>query len=282
MYVPQFTKHHTRNIGGVAVAWFEKEMDYARESLEQVSRATIDLAADKLNVVVQDGIKEASGELREAVLSASQEVDQKLDKISAELHSQRQFTKDDVKELVDYAADRLGATVDARVRVMKTEITALIQDRVEYLKSEVDSFFIQRQQDLARERRRLIANILIAVSASIVMGAISLAYHRALLGGMDMYGLFRVVFLSLTGGYGVYLLVKLVIKYRQMTEHKKDLVFLAMKYWGVLRPESVFGHVLLILVLIALYAVLFFPLEVAQLIGNETLVRWVSGLPGVR
>ncbi len=264
------------------MAWFEKEMDYARESLEQVSRTTIDLAADKLNVVVQDGIREASGELREAVLSASQEVDQKLDKISAELHSQRQFTKDDVKELVDYAAGRLGATVDDRVRVMKTEIAALIQDRVEYLKSEVDSFFIQRQQDLARERRRLIANILIAVSASIVMGAISLAYHRALLGGMDMYGLFRVVFLSLTGGYGVYLLVRLVIKYRQMTEHKKDLVFLAMKYWGVLRPESVFGHVLLILVLIALYAVLFFPLEVAQLIGNETLVRWVSGLPGVR
>lgn len=266
----------------MALAWFEKEMDYARESLEQVSRTAIDLAAEKLNGVVQDGIKEASGELREAVLDASREVDVKLDKISAELHSQRQFTKDDVKELVDYAAGKLGATIDDRVRVMKEEITGLVQERVEYLKSEVDNFFIQRQQDLARERRRLIANILIAVAASVVMGALSLTYHRALLGGMDIYGLFRVVFLSLTGGYAVYLLVKLVRRYRSMSEHKKDLVFLAMKYWGVLRPESVFGHVLLILILLALYAVLFFPLEIAQWIGNETLIRWVSGLRGVR
>jgi len=264
------------------VAWFEKEMDYARESLEQVSRTAIEQAAEKLNGVVQDGVKEASGELREAVLGASREVDNKLDKISAELHSQRQFTKDDVIELVDYAAEKLGATIDARVGVMKAEITALVQDRVEYLKREVDSFFIQRQQDLARERRRLIANILIAVVASVVMGGLSLMYHRALLGGMDMYSLFRVVFLSLSGGYAVYLLVKLVLKYRSMAEHKKDLVFLAMKYWGVLRPESVFGHVLLILVLIVFYAVLFFPLEVTRMIGNESLIRWVSGLRGIK
>ena len=264
------------------MAWFEKEMDYARENLEAVSRTAIDLAGEKLTGVVQTGLAQASGELREAVLGASREVDRKLDKISVELHNQRQFTKDDVVELVDYAAEKLGATIDNRVRVMRDEITSLMQDRVEYLKREVDAFFIQRQQDLARERRRLIANILIAVTASVVMGALSLAYHRALLGGTDVYGLFRVVFLSLSGGYGVYLLAKLVHKYRQMTEHKKDLVFLAMKYWGVLRPESIFGHVLLILILIALYTVLFFPQEVAQWIGNEALIRWVSGLRGTK
>ncbi|MDD5330034.1 MAG: hypothetical protein PHX38_08520 [Sulfuricella sp.] len=263
------------------MAWFEKEMDYARESLEQVSRTAVETAAEKLNVVVRDGIAQASGELREVVLGASQEVDAKLDKISAELHSQRQFTKDDVIALVDYATDKLGLTIDERVRVIKLEITALVQDRVEYLKHEVDAFFIQRQEDLARERRRLIANILIAVTASVVMGALSLMYHRALLGGTDMYGLFRVVFLSLTGGYAAFLLVKLVRKYRQMTEHKKDLVFLAMKYWGVLRPESVFGHVLLILILIALYAVLFFPMEIANLLGSQTLIRWVNSLHGI-
>lgn len=264
------------------MAWFEKEMDYARESLEQVSRVAVEQAGEKLTGVVQGGLVQASSELREAIQGASREVDLKLDKISAELHSQRQFTKDDVIELVDYAADKLGATIDERVRVMKAEITGLVQDRIEYLKREVDDFFIQRQQDLARERRRLVANILIAVAASIVMGGLSLMYHRALLGGMDMYGLFRVVFLSLSGGYGVYLLVRLVLKYRSMSEHKKDLVFLAMKYWGVLRPESIFGHMLRILILLALYAVLFFPQELGQMIGNDTLVRWLGGLHRVK
>ena len=78
------------------MAWFEKEMDYARESLEQVSRVAVEQAGEKLTGVVQGGLVQASSELREAILNASHEVDRKLDKISAELHSQRQFTKDEI------------------------------------------------------------------------------------------------------------------------------------------------------------------------------------------
>ena len=90
------------------------------------------------------------------------------------------------------------------------------------------------------------------------------------------------MFASLGGGYAVYLLVNMVMKYRRMSEHSKDFVFLTMKYWGVLRPESVFSHVLLILILIAFCALLFFPLEVTRMIGNESLIRWVSGLRGIK
>ena len=136
------------------MTWFQKEMDYARESLVKVSESAIDRAADKLNGVVRDGIEHASTELREVVEHTSEKIDTKLDKISNELHDQRQFTKSDVKELVDYAADKLGATIDDRVHMMKQEITSLVQEKVEYFKHEVDSFFVQRQQDIARERRR--------------------------------------------------------------------------------------------------------------------------------
>lgn len=260
------------------MTWFQKEMDYARENLEQVSRTAIDHASEKLDGVVREGIAQASGELREVVLGASQEVDAKLDKISAELHNQRQFTKSDVKEMVDYAAERLGATLDERTRVMKVEIASLVQEKVEYLKHEVDAFFIQRQQDLARERRRLIANVLIAVAASLAMGFISLMFHRVGQGSLDMLGIFRIVFASLGGGYLVYLLVNMVIKYRRMSEHRKDFVFLTMKYWGILRPESLFSHALLALVLLALGALLFFPESLGRWLGSETLLRWSAQL----
>lgn len=262
------------------MTWFQKEMDYARENLEQVSRTAIDHAADKLNVVVKDGVREASGELREAILNASHEVDHKLDKISAELHSQRQFTKDDVVELVDYATEKLGSTMDQRVHVMREEITALVQDRVEYLKHEVDNFFIQRQQDLARERRRLIANVLIAVTASLAMGIVSLMFHRVGQGSLDMLGIFRIVFASLGGGYLVYLLVNMLIKYRRMSEHRKDFVFLTMKYWGILRPESLFSHALLVVVLVAMGALLFFPDYLGHWLGSETLLHWAARIKG--
>lgn len=262
------------------MAWFEKEMNYARESLEKVSEHAIDRAADKLNGVVGEGIREASAELRDVINNASRDVDAKLDKISEELHSQRQFTKSDVKELVDYAAEKLGATVDARVAVMKQEITSLVQERVEYFKKEVDSFFIQRQQDIARERRRLVLNVLIAVGASFLMGGVSLMYHRFSSGTLDLFGIFRIVFISLAAGYGAYLLVSFIRRYRQMAEHRKDLMFLAVRYWGFLRPESIFGHLLLILMLGVVYGVIFYPEVFARLLGSEALLKWVDSLHG--
>lgn len=264
------------------MAWLEKEMDYARESLEEVSRIAIDHASVKLGEVAREGIAEAAAEMREIVMGASREVDAKLDNISAELSSQRQFTKTDVKELVDYAADKLGATIDDRIRVVKQEITGLVQEKVEYLKGEVDQFFIRRQQDLARERRRYIANVLIAVAASISMGALSLMFHRVSQGSMDLLGMFRIVFMSLSGGYLVYLLIALVRKYRRMSEHRKDLVYVSMKYWGILRPESVFSHLLLALVLLALAGMLFFPDRVVQWLGSETLAKWLAALRGTK
>ena len=264
------------------MAWFQKEMDYARESLVKVSETAIDRAADKLNGVVRDGIQHASGELREVVESTSEKIDVKLDKISDELHSQRQFTKSDVKELVDYAADKLGATLDDRVHMMKQEITALVQEKVEYFKHEVDSFFVQRQQDIARERRRLFMNILIAVGASFLMGGVSLMYHRYSAGTVDLFGIFRIVFISLAAGYLAYMAAKLLRRYRQMTEHKKDVMFLAMKYWGFLRPESIIGHLLLVVILVVLYAVVFYPEALVNLTGSETLTKWVNALYGKR
>lgn len=264
------------------MAWFEKEMDYARESLEKASEHAIERAGERLNETVREGIGAASKELREIVTGASHEVDAKLDKISDELHAQRQFTKSDVKELVDYAAEKLGATVDARILVMKQEITNLVQEKVEYFKREVDSFFVQRQQDLARERRRLIANVAIAIAAAFVMGWVSLLYHRVLGGTMDLFGMFRAVFVALAGGYAVYMVVAWVRRYRQMSEHRKDLMFLTVKYWGVVKPESVFGHLLWILLLLVLYAMIFYPDVLARLTGSEALMKWIGALHGAK
>ncbi|MDO9189194.1 MAG: hypothetical protein Q7U24_04950, partial [Sulfurimicrobium sp.] len=78
----------------------------------------------------------------------------------------------------------------------------------------------------------------------------------------------------------VFLLVNMVIKYRRMSEHRKDFVFLTMKYWGILRPESLFSHALLVVFLVALGALLFFPEYIGRWLGSETLLRWVAQLKG--
>jgi F0F1-type ATP synthase membrane subunit b/b' len=256
------------------MTWFQKEMDYARESLESAADKAIDRAQERLSDVVREGVGHASQELQEVIQGAGREIDLRLDKISAELHNQRQFTKDDVRELVDYAAKRLSTLIDDRLRVAKEEFSQLVQDKVEYLKSEVDEFFVRRQEDLARERRRLMLNVVIAVSASLLVGVVSLIYHRYAQAPLDLFGLFRILFASLTGGYGVYLLVNFFRRYRRMEEHQKDAVFLAMRYWGVLRPESLFSAILVFVLLSALSLTLMFPGQVAGVLN----LPWLKNL----
>mgnify|MGYP000844149622 CR=1 FL=1 len=133
---------------------------------------SVEHAAEKLSGVIEQGIDKAGAELRDVLREGSREIDAKLDKISQELSSQRHFTKNDVRDLVDYAADRFGDMFDQRVQGAKQEIAALVEEKVEYLKNEVDTFFIRRQQDLARERRRLLMNVMIAVLASVGVAAV--------------------------------------------------------------------------------------------------------------
>lgn len=256
------------------MGWVENKLDYAGDRIEKA----VEHAAGQMSEVVREGIAEAGTELREVVVDASREVDVRLERISEELAAQRKFTKSDVKELVDYAAERLGSTLDDRMRVMREEIGQLVQQKVEYLKSEVDDFFVRRQQDLARERRRLMANILIAVAASVAVAGVSYVYHRGGAGTLDLFDLFRILFVSITGGYAVYLIVNLAIKYSRMSEHRKDLLFVAARYWGVLRPSSLFGHVVLLLAIVGIYVLLFFPDVLAGLPGGEQLAEWLRSL----
>lgn len=260
------------------MAWFQKEMDYARDSLVAVSETAIDRAGEKLSDVMREGVKQASQELKDVVQGTSLEIDAKLDKITAELHNQRSLTKDDVRELVDYAADRFAGVMDDRIQVMKREISGLVQEKTEYFKAEVDAFFVQRQQDLARERRRLVVNIALAFVASLAVGAVSLFYRGVGDQPVDMLTIFRIVLASLAGGYSVYLAASLLNRWLSMSEHRKDALFLAARYWGWLRPSSLFSTFLVLLMLLAAAAMLMFPAETANLLG---VGKWWSrlGLP---
>ena len=230
---------------------FEKTIDYARDSLIAASEAAVDKAGNRLGEVVEN---------------ASQAIDQKLDKISLELHNQRSLTKDDVRELVDYAADKLSVVLDERIAIMRREITELVQEKTEYFKAEIDSFFIQRQQDLARDRRRLVMNIVLAAGAALAVGAISLFYKG--IPEWDLLTVFRVVLAALAGGYGVWLAVSMLRRWTMMSEHRKDMFFVAARYWGWLQPTSVFSALVVLAMLVVLSLALAFPNEVMRLIGQ--------------
>ena len=83
------------------------------------------------------------------------------------------------------------------------------------------------------------------------------------------------MFASLAGGYTAYLAVKLLRRWLSMSEHKKDTLFLVSRYWGVLRPESIFGTLILVCLMAILVGFLLFPDQIAQLTGSE---KWLKTL----
>ncbi|MDR3394636.1 MAG: hypothetical protein P4L70_06510 [Parasulfuritortus sp.] len=244
------------------MAWFQKEIDYAKESLAAASDSAINKAGERLTEALKD-----------VVAGASTEIDHKLDKISVELHNQRQFTKDDVKELVDYAAERLSYVLDDRIIVMKREISSLVEEKTEYLKTQVDDFFIQRQRDLALERRRLWMNIVLAFIASLAVGGVSLFYRGIGKGPVDMLTVFRIVLASLAGGYVVYLGSTMLNRWMALSEHRKDALYVAARYWGWLRPGSVFATLLVLLMLLLFSIFMLFPEQAVSLLH---LHDWMS------
>lgn len=241
-----------------------------QEVLEQTST--------RIDNLVRSSIDQANTGFQQMIRDAGQELDLRLENISREIHNHRQLTREDIKEVVDYAAVRLGSAIDERIQTTRTEMTTLVKEKIEVLKQEIDTFFIRRQEDLARERRRLVVNVLIAVTATILMAAFSLLYHRFTQGRIDLFDFFRVLFISLTVGYSIFLAVRLVMRYLKMAEHRKDLVFFAMRYVGVLHPESVLSYVVLLFITLIVLGVLLFPYTLVQLIGNDSLSQWMEKL----
>ena len=111
----------------------------------------------------------------------------------------------------------------------------------------------------ARERRRLAFNILLAFVASLTVGAVSLFYKG--LNQLDMLSIFRIVLASLAGGYGVYVAVRMLRHWQNLAEHEKDVVYVAARYWGWLRPGSVAGSFVLLVFLGLVSLGLLFPDE---------------------
>ena len=106
--------------------------------------------------------------------------------------------------------------------------------------------------------------------AALAVGAVSLFYKG--IQEWDLLTVFRVVLASLAGGYSVWLVLSLLRGWLRLSEHRKDMVFLAARYWGWLRPASIFSTLAILLILALLSLALIFPHE-ALLILNQYILK---------
>lgn len=123
--------------------------------LAQIEKSIKRSVDTDINPMLERAIGQAGRELNEVVEKAGDRIESNIRLLSKEIHDQRQLSRDDLKELLDYAAEKIGKTIDDRVAQAKHEATHFVTERIEHLKTELEDAS-------KRSRKTLYANIAIS------------------------------------------------------------------------------------------------------------------------
>ena len=221
-------------------------LDFDNE-LNAVKGKLAELIREELKPGINEAITQAGHELSSVVNDASVQIQTNIKIISEEIHNHRSLTKDDITALIDYAANKIGTTIDERVKQTRTEVAALITEKIELVKIELEDSAI-------RSRKTLYFNVAISVAAAVAMAGVGLIYKKISLGELDIYTLFRVLLLSAATGTLFFSALKALTQWRTLNKAKKNIATVAINYLGIIRPNGALGLFFISVGLIALWA----------------------------
>lgn len=222
--------------------------DWSNE-LAQVKAAAGEIVDTQLSPMIKGAISQAGQELSQVVVEAGTQVEANIKILSDEIHNQRRLTKEELVGLIDYAAEKLAATVDQRLALAKAEASTLFSEKLAQIKVEFEDAAI-------RSRKTLYINIALSVAAAIAMAVVGIVYRQISLGELDVLAVFRVILLSTAVGTGLFALLKALAHWRTLNRTKKNIATILLGYAGVLRPNGAAGLFLICLLLIGVWFLL--------------------------
>ncbi len=199
----------------------------------------------------KDEIEHLGARLDKTIALAGSQAEDKISRLSEELHAQRKFTREDIEYLIDYAAERFGATVDSRIEKLRHETSQLITQKIEHIRFELSAA-------AAEQKRVALRNAGIAVFASIGVGVVSLLYRKYGHGEVALVDVFRSVLLALAVGHGLWLAFRAFSHYLLTSRVRRNAIVVSLRYFEVLRPKGAFGHLGLFLLLVAVWLLVTF------------------------
>src|SRR5437870_2571215 len=134
-------------------------------------KAEVELLGDRLD----QAVLLAGKQLNDVVERASTQLDERIQQISDEIHNQRNLTRSDIEQLIDYATANIGTVLDQRIEKLRAETSAVISDKIEQIRKELS-------EAASEQKRNTLRNAMIAIGASIMVGVVSL-YYKKYLGG---------------------------------------------------------------------------------------------------
>lgn len=226
--------------------------DWAGE-LDQVKATTKDIVEEQIAPMINLALGRAGRELKAVVGDASEKLQQNIEHLASEVHNQRQLTNDQLMKLIDYAADRIGQTVDDRLTQAKVEASNFMSEKIEQVKSEL-------AQASRISRRTIYMNVCISLAGALGMAVVGFLYKKLGTGELDLLSVFRVLLLSTATGSGLLSLLKMWGQWRSMSVPQRNVASIALTQLSVLRPNGAMGPFLLaVVMLLGWFGVAYLP-----------------------
>ncbi|HEU4709191.1 MAG TPA: hypothetical protein VFS17_07765 [Methylophilaceae bacterium] len=176
-------------------------------------------------------------------------LEEAIQKAGHEFSSQRQLTKEDMQQLIRYAAEQFGEALDQRIEKARDEAKHLIQSQIVEIRE-------QLTEAANEQKRATFRNASVAIGATIIVAMVSLFYNRYFHGEMNLVAIFRSLFLALAAGYAVWMVFRFIQSYVQAPKFKKNAIILGVRYFEVLKPKGAIGHLLAFLLIICVWLML--------------------------
>lgn len=183
---------------------------------------------------------------KEEIEHFGERLENAVKKAGHEFSSQRQLTKEDMQQLIRYAADQFGTVLDERIEKARDETRQLIQTQIVEIRE-------QLTEAANEQKRATIRNASVAIGATIIVGMVSLFYNRYFHGEMNLIDIFRSLFLALAAGYAAWLIFRYSQSYFQAPRFKRNAIILGVRYFEVLKPKGAIGHLLAFALIICLW-----------------------------
>lgn len=222
---------------------------------------TINHTVDRAGNGLKEAIVLASEQLEKQIQLAGKQLNDSIKQASDELHSQRKLTKEDIQEMVDYAALRFSETLDSRIDKLRNESSLLVSQKIAQVRAELT-------EAASEQKRMAVRNASVAVGASILVGLVSLFYRKYLHGDLDLIDVFRSSMLALAVGYALWLAFKHVGAYFQFGQIKRNAVIVGLGYFDALRPKGAMGQVVVLALIIGLWAIATFSSSIQLMLGK--------------
>ncbi len=139
----------------------------SENTVKPMLNESIAMASAHLDQVVD----RASSSLNQVVANAGKQLNESIDRLSSEVHSHRSITKDDIKELIEFATAQMGDMLDQRISALKEETSNLINDKTQMLRQELEYAAI-------RSRKTMYTNAAISIGAALCMAVVGFFYKK--------------------------------------------------------------------------------------------------------